>query len=263
MILWLFKKSWRGTLMILSEHIDINNREDLLNLSNIMSSFSGFFAWKNIDYQYLCGNQLAAQVSGAGSVEAFVDAEFRDEDFNGQTVEMASVFHREDQNVIDNKRGIKYLTYSSYGNGHWCTWIGEKVPVFDNQDSDKVIAVALNFIDISDTPFAINNFNRNYLSRPELKHKKQISFEISKRDSFGLSLTERQEACLFYVIRGFSAKQIAEKLSLSKRTVEGHIENLKVAVGVKSKSELTEKMMSFGFLNVLPECLLSGSGSIA
>lgn len=53
--------------------------------------------------------------------------------------------------------------------------------------------------------------------------------------------TKREEEVLLHVLRGCSARMIAERLNLSKRTVEHHIENIKLKSGCASKYELIVK----------------------
>jgi DNA-binding CsgD family transcriptional regulator len=57
------------------------------------------------------------------------------------------------------------------------------------------------------------------------------------------SLTKRQQEILLLVLRGQSARQIADTLCISKRTVDTHIETLKNVCHCQSKSEL----VAYGF----------------
>lgn len=56
-------------------------------------------------------------------------------------------------------------------------------------------------------------------------------------------LSSRELDCIYYLIRGKSAREIAEKLNLSTRTIESHIINIKDKINVTSKSELIEKIV--------------------
>lgn len=58
-----------------------------------------------------------------------------------------------------------------------------------------------------------------------------------------LKLTKREKQCVFYMIRGKSAKQVAEILNVSPRTIEHYCEILKTKMNVNSKSELIEKVI--------------------
>ena len=55
------------------------------------------------------------------------------------------------------------------------------------------------------------------------------------------TLSSRQSECLYYLIMGMSAKQIGEKMSISKRTVEYHITIIKNKLHCRSKSSLIEQ----------------------
>ncbi len=53
-----------------------------------------------------------------------------------------------------------------------------------------------------------------------------------------LVFSKREIECLYYLIRGLSAKQIGKILNLSSRTIETHIYNLKKKVGGRKKSDI-------------------------
>jgi DNA-binding NarL/FixJ family response regulator len=60
------------------------------------------------------------------------------------------------------------------------------------------------------------------------------------------SLTERETEVLRYVAKGLSAKQIAQKLSLSHRTVENHIQATFRKLQVANRVELTRYAIEHG-----------------
>lgn len=60
------------------------------------------------------------------------------------------------------------------------------------------------------------------------------------------SLTERETEVLRYVAKGLSAKQIAEKLSLSHRTVENHVQATFRKLQVANRVELTRYAIEHG-----------------
>jgi DNA-binding NarL/FixJ family response regulator len=60
------------------------------------------------------------------------------------------------------------------------------------------------------------------------------------------SLTDRETEVLRYVAKGLSAKQIAEKLSLSHRTVENHVQATFRKLQVANRVELTRYAIEHG-----------------
>lgn len=54
------------------------------------------------------------------------------------------------------------------------------------------------------------------------------------------SLTKREMECLFYLSKGLTCPQLAQKLCLSRRTVENNIEIIKQKLGCGAKSDLIE-----------------------
>lgn len=54
-------------------------------------------------------------------------------------------------------------------------------------------------------------------------------------------LTVRERSCLKYLVRGFSAKHVGKKLSISHRTVENHIASAKVKLNCYRKHELVTR----------------------
>jgi len=89
------------------------------------------------------------------------------------------------------------------------------------------------------------------------RHKKVIGV-------FGMSIVHEQEipslnalenftkvekSILYWLVRGKTAKAIANILSRSPRTIEHHIENVKNKTGSISKSELIEKLIECGYVS--------------
>jgi len=76
-------------------------------------------------------------------------------------------------------------------------------------------------------------------------------------DDFSIfNLTEREGHCLFYLVRGKTAKEISEKLNLSRRTVEQYTESIKIKFNCSKKSDLIEKAIQIGFVYILPRDFL-------
>lgn len=66
-------------------------------------------------------------------------------------------------------------------------------------------------------------------------------------------LTHRETECLFLLIRGKTAKEIGKFLTISPRTVEVYVENIKRKMCVNSRSDLIDKAEKLGMLKVIPK----------
>jgi len=79
------------------------------------------------------------------------------------------------------------------------------------------------------------------LSLPKLKNKYAYK-HLNCGQIINTELTEKQNQCLFFVMRGFSNKRIASELNISPRTVESYITQLNLKFDVTCKSELAYRL---------------------
>lgn len=166
--------------------------------------------------------------------------------------EFAEEFRRNDHEVITSHEKIITLDFQNYRTG-WKLIILEKHPIKDHQDN--IIGVYLNGIDLSKT-----NLYRGYLTLHELcktltgKKPKAVSYILDQSQPF--DLTQKQEICLFFLVRGKTIKEIAKILKISPRTVESHIDSIKNKLKCECKSQLIEKVIEGGFFYHIPKKLL-------
>lgn len=66
-----------------------------------------------------------------------------------------------------------------------------------------------------------------------------------------IQLTQREHEIIALIADGHSAKGIAQKLQLSSRTVERHIENCRLKLHARNTSQLVSRAITDGHL--LPE----------
>lgn len=62
-----------------------------------------------------------------------------------------------------------------------------------------------------------------------------VNIDLKGYDAF---ISKREIECLHFVAQALSAKEIANKLAISRRTVEAHLNNIKNKVGAYNKSHL-------------------------
>ncbi|KTC65024.1 transcription regulator protein, response regulator containing CheY-like receiver domain and HTH DNA-binding domain (plasmid) [Legionella adelaidensis] len=87
-----------------------------------------------------------------------------------------------------------------------------------------------------DDMFAIDQDKRiNFL--------KQISCQRFYQNGSNIYLTQKEFSCVLYGIKGLSSKQTGRELSISPRTVEAHLRNVKEKLQVHSMVEVAVKMI--------------------
>lgn len=69
------------------------------------------------------------------------------------------------------------------------------------------------------------------------------NLQILSQACIELGLTKRETDCIYYLIRGMSAKQIGRELGLSNRTVETHLNNVKIKLNCHTRFELINKFI--------------------
>ena len=68
-------------------------------------------------------------------------------------------------------------------------------------------------------------------------------------------LTEKQEECLFFLIRGKTIKEIAKILRVHPRSIEDRISLIKTNLNCQRTSEIIEKAINNGFLYYIPKSI--------
>ena len=70
-------------------------------------------------------------------------------------------------------------------------------------------------------------------------------------------LSQREKDCVFYLLRGFSMKEIGKKLEISWRTVESYVNNIKFKWGCQNRKAVIDCAVANGFLSYIPKDLLA------
>ena len=76
---------------------------------------------------------------------------------------------------------------------------------------------------------------------------------MNSKDSYnnydGMTLTQRQSECLYYILRGYSSKDIGIILDISHRTVDTHRTNLMKKLAVHNIAGLIKFAIKAGLVN--------------
>lgn len=70
------------------------------------------------------------------------------------------------------------------------------------------------------------------------------------KTEIGQSLTRREQQIFFYIIQGNTNRLIADKLSISQRTVESHVNSIKFKLGLDNSKQFIEFAITHGYLEL-------------
>lgn len=88
---------------------------------------------------------------------------------------------------------------------------------------------------------SLNNRMDNVINRLRIRNFKFPKF----------SLSERQMQCLMLTLRGRTANDIGQHLSISPKTAESYLESVKNKFNCNSKAELFDKAYEFGIIDLI------------
>jgi DNA-binding CsgD family transcriptional regulator len=155
----------------------------------------------------------------------------------------SSQYHEHDRDALAGKA---YTTLVPFGND-----TNSAAYVMCNrtkcQLDDGATGIYINVIPLADIYLqaAINDLQK---SDPQLNNH----YSINKNPA-NINLTSKELEALFYVLRGKSAKFIADAMNISIRTAEFHIDNIKIKFTCRSKNELICNAINQGYMSVLPK----------
>lgn len=207
----------------------------------------GLLAAKDINSNYLGISQQYAKLAGWENASKCLGK--TDHDIMCEAVKFADIFVARDKKMIDSEVACKYLDIQKYTSG-WRMILVEKTPI-KNQEG-KVVAIFATGADVTDMPLF-----KSFLVLCQQDDKTFGSIYTPASYSLSsyycpLPLTQKQQVCLFWLIRGKSLKEIAKILQLSPRTVECHLDTIKIKLNCQYKSEIIEKAIASGFMHYVP-----------
>jgi DNA-binding CsgD family transcriptional regulator len=69
-------------------------------------------------------------------------------------------------------------------------------------------------------------------------------------DSNGATLSPRQQQILELVANGYSAKEVAGQIGIAPRTVEGHIESIRLKMRARNRAHIVTQAVLAGYLEI-------------
>lgn len=215
----------------------------------IFNQLPGYIGWKDVNFEHQGCNLNLARVLGLQYPEEIIgltDSSIQPQD------EAQIQFHRQNDELALGGQIIKAIhrSTSPFNGAYYCF---TKKPLLN--EKNEIQGVLYHCLEFND---------REFFSRLRELEKNSI-FEDALPSHYYLDahhnpyqLSPRELETLFLLLRGKTAKQIAEVLNLSKRTVESYIEQIKNKFGCHNKAEVLYLAMTQGYLNMIPQRFLDG-----
>lgn len=242
-----------------SMQINIDDKDELKQLAKAYSLLPLHISIKSLDSEILLLNASATNQLGYASMDDVINNRPTDHEAHCLVRQLAHQFIDEDQYVIKEAQSMQILGYYSYCHHQHeklGVFLGSKKPLFGAQN--QVNAILCNFSEISSLNLTLINFTYALHQYDEYRyyHKRgQNSYRIEPMYS-GTTMSERQSELLFYLLRGYSVRDIADKLNLSKRTIESYLTEIKNKFNCHSKKDVIEKAIDAGLLHIIPSTVL-------
>jgi len=217
-----------------------------------------FIWWKDKHLRYTLINHQTAKMMGYSNSKISFES-ITDHMVPCKSSELANEFELQDKLVMRTQKQLTGIAFCNYGDNGWRITMGHKFPRFDRKTGD-VIGMSGTAVDITDcavmrTALILVADDDRFIGR-KINALEQFTYMLKETyDDFNLS--ERESECLFLLLRGKTAREIADILFISNRTVEKHTDNIKSKMGCFTKSELIDKALSFGAGSIIPKSLIN------
>tara|TARA_R110000868_G_scaffold410505_4_gene698895 strand:- start:144359 stop:145027 length:669 start_codon:yes stop_codon:yes gene_type:complete len=205
----------------------------------LLNQLPGIIGFKNVNSIYMGGNDKLATLMGYKAAEDIQGC--RDTDVRSEIAELANDFIKQDKNVMQHGEQ-QHIDIGHHASGDLRIHLSTKKPLYN--DKHKLIGTVFNCI-------ALQPSILKTLQAIIKKTNAPVFYQLTTHDS-EYDLSNRELECLFYLLRGHTAKMIANKLQLSPKTVEYYTEQLKNKLDCTTKPELIEKAIEMGFMFNFP-----------
>ena len=220
---------------------------------SILVQLPGLVLIKSLDSRILAINPALATLLGVRA-DAAVAGKFEYE-LAPFLKDSAETFLRQDRETLALRRS-RFVDVITYGDGAPHVILAEKSCLVDG--TGAAAALFFHGTDLTSRLFGQVGalLERHIGAAPSQRGRAGISYTIAS-PAPQRKLSAREEECLFFLLRGYTARRIAQKLCLSSRTVEGYIEQLRAQFNAESKVALLERALTEGYGGFLPASLLA------
>ncbi len=223
-----------------------DSRHIALQANDIVDNLPGL-VWvkdRQLNY-YACNNQLIA-FTGLKDKDKIIGKS----DFDLSWEKYAEYYRQGDDPILKGK-SITYLHPMQFPSGKEALILTRKTPIKNSFNDIVGIMGLVTYLPGTNRIELIKKLNQ--FDCALWGGRRDIQAQYILADNFNnLEISKREADCLFYLIRGKTAKEIAIILFISKRTVEKHLESIRIKFNCESKSQVISKAIEMGFVDYLP-----------
>ena len=219
------------------------------SLNDSVKILPGIFYIKDRDYVYQGASEYFAKKLSYNNPSYVLGK--TDYDFSGEHQENAPMFRNQDKLVLQGQE-IKSLYIQRYPNDKKrVVHFNSKKPYFYK---NQIIGVFGNTYEI-DEQHLRTFIEHGLICKESCLNTVDVSVYSIAKQCHDL-LSSRESLCLFYLMRGQTAKQIANQMNISPKTVESYIDRKKKKFDCLNKSQLIEKAYNLKLNLFIPESLV-------
>lgn len=206
--------------------------------NSLLDQLSGHIGWKDLNRHYIGANKSLLEFKGFRDIEEITGK--TDEELAPSATENNRIFQEQDLRVFNGEK----LTSIHFDKDCNEIYILDKSPLLDkNKDISGLIYHC--------RPYQLNDVFKKLKQFDDDVHLNPAHYALNSSHNH-FDLTSRECECIFLLIRGKTAKEIGTILSLSKRTIEAYIENIKNKMDCKNKAEILVKAILNGYHSHVP-----------
>src|SRR5688572_8821586 len=206
-------------------------------------------AWKKgTDFVFTDANTEFARLMGYSSVDNLLGT--TDYELRCPASEAAEEFRITDQQVISSLKSLKMINIHKCATGLFA-FLTKKSPSHD--ENGRLVGTFGRSINITQL---FSQMNQLIFEDAQPYQKLAKGTYLIGYDDTDIKLSLRQQECLFFLLRGKTAKQIGQQLGLGHRTVESYLETIKIKLNCQNKCALIERAAALGLADRIPQHLL-------
>lgn len=222
------------------------------SITQYWEQLPGYFAMKDLEGNYLtCNDNLAAIMKLKSPKQIMGLSDYDLPDYSEQD----HVIHQKNDVLALSGKTVQCIHRSSSPyDGSLYNLI--KKPLINNEK--VIVGVLYHCTQLVQSEF----MNQLFVNDKKIytnTEKPQAYYIGTTENPFNLSTRELE--CLFFTLRSLTAKQIADQLSLSKRSIEFYLDNIKNKMGCATKTELICLGIINGYAKYIPPRILQNNNS--